>query len=373
MHAIVAGGSHIDHTDVLRSGATATVLGHRVMAPSTIGTFLRSFMFGHVRQFDTVLAEMIRRAWTMVAGPGAARLVMDIDSTICQVHGRKKAGASYGYTRVLGYSRSWQPGPTPGRSCMHGCEGSASTSRGANRFVEELIARVRAAGATGGLVVRVDSRFWSNKTIATLQRLGVRFTMTVRSNVAINAAIAAIPDSSWADSDYTDNGGAAQVAECPYNGLRLVVRRTRLAEDLQPALFPTWRHNAFLTDLAADTVSVDRFHRHHALVEFAIRDLKENSGLNHIPSGHFAANSAWLACAVIAHDLICWTNTLGDLTPDDDIYTVGRTHRVRHVAVPARIVNLAGTLTLRCPARWPWATQFSTALAHLRALQPATG
>jgi hypothetical protein len=180
VHAMVAGGSHIDHTDILRAGATARVLGHRVMAPSTIGSFLRAFTFGHVRQLDAVIAETIRRAWSAGAGPGGRRLVIDIDSTICQVHGHKKAGASYGYTRVLGYHPLLATRADTGE-ILHARmrKGSANTARGTNRFVEELIARVRACGATGGIVVRVDSGFWSNKTIATLTRLGVRFTMTV--------------------------------------------------------------------------------------------------------------------------------------------------------------------------------------------------
>ncbi|MCU4187391.1 IS1380 family transposase [Acidiferrimicrobium sp. IK] len=292
----------------------------------------------------------------------------------CEVHGHKKAGASYGYTKVLGYHPLLATRADTGE-ILHARmrKGSANTARGANRFVEELIARVRSCGATGGIVVRVDSGFWSNKTIATLGRLGVRFTMTVRSNVAINAAIAGIAEDAWTDIDYTDNGGAAQVAECAYKGLRLVVRRTRLAETAQSALFPTWRHHSFLTNLAAGTVAVDRFHRHHTVVELAIRDLKDNAGLDHVPSGVFAANGAWLACAVLAHNLIRWTAALGDLVPDDHTYTVGRTHRIRHVAMPARLVNRAGTLTLRAPARWPWKAEFTIALEHLRALQPATG
>ncbi|MCU4185218.1 IS1380 family transposase [Acidiferrimicrobium sp. IK] len=234
----------------------------------------------------------------------ARRFSTSIDSTICEVHGHKKAGASYGYTKVHGYHPLLATRADTGE-ILHARmrKGSANTSRGANRFVEELIARVRSAGATGGIVVRVDSGFWSNKTIATLTRLGVRFTMTVRSNVAINAAIAGIAEAAWVDIDYTDNGGAAQVAECAYKGLRLIVRRTRLADGDHPALFPTWRHHSFLTNLAAGTVKVDAFHRHHAVVELAIRDLKENAGLDHVPSGVFAANGAWLACAVLAHNL----------------------------------------------------------------------
>jgi hypothetical protein len=373
VHAMVAGASHIDHADLLRSGATGRVLGHRVMAPSTLGTFLRAFSFGHVRQLDAVIAETIRRAWALGAGPGSSRLVVDIDSTICEVHGKAKQGAAYGYTRVLGYHPLLATRADTGE-VLHARlrKGSANTARGANRFVEELVARVRACGATGGIVVRVDSGFWSNRTIATLGRLGVRFTMTVRSNTAINAAIAAIAEDAWTDIDYTASG-FAQVAECDYDGLRLVVRRTRLADQAQAALFPAWRHHAFLTDLAADTVTVDAFHRHHAVVELAIRDLKENAGLEHIPSGSFAANGAWLACAVLAHNLIRWTAALGGLTADEHTYTVARTHRIRHVSMPARLVNRAGTLTLRAPARWPWAQHFVDALNALRDLEPATG
>ena len=97
VHAMVAGGRHIDHADVLRSGATQSVLPHRVMAPSTLGTFLRSFSFGHVRQLDRVLAEALRRAWGLGTGPGSDRLVVDLDSTICAVCGKAKRGAGYGY------------------------------------------------------------------------------------------------------------------------------------------------------------------------------------------------------------------------------------------------------------------------------------
>ena len=103
MHAMIAGASHIDHSDVLRAGSTSNVLGHRVMAPSTLGTFLRAFTFGHVRQLEAVIGHALARAWALGAGPGEAPLVIDIDSTICQVVGKHKHGAGYGYTKVLGY------------------------------------------------------------------------------------------------------------------------------------------------------------------------------------------------------------------------------------------------------------------------------
>jgi glycine/D-amino acid oxidase-like deaminating enzyme len=145
------------------------------------------------------------------------------------------------------------------------------------------------------------------------------------------------------------------------------VRRTRLIDSHQAALWPNWRHHAFLTDLSGDAADVDAFHRNHAVVELDIRDLKEGSGLEHVPSGSFDANSAWLQCAVLAHNLIRWSTTLGQRTPAEG-RSVARTIRHRLIAVPARLVNHAGTPTLRGPARWPWGQWFGRRLAALRLL-----
>ncbi len=226
---ILAGGTHIDHADMLRAGATEGVLPFCVMAPSTLGTFLRAFTFGHVRQLDRVIAEVLQRVWKAGPGPGNGRLVIDVDSTICEVHGEHKHGAGYGYTHVLGYHPILATRATTGE-VLHARmrKGQANTSRGARRFIEELIARVRRAGATGEIVLRVDSGFWSKDTIATLGRLGVRYTMAVRTgNTAIARAIATIDETAWVDIDYTPDG-EAQVAECTYRDRRLIVRRTRL-------------------------------------------------------------------------------------------------------------------------------------------------
>ncbi len=381
VHAMIAGASHIDHADILRAGATGSVVGHRVMAPSTLGTFLRAFTFGHVRQLEAVIGKTLERAWAAGAGPGAGPLVIDIDSTICEVAGHLKHGAGFGYTKVLGYHPILATRADTGE-VLHARmrKGAANTQRGARRFIDELVARVRRAGATGALTVRVDSGFWSNDTIATLGRLDVRYTMAVRCGVeTVAAAIATIAEEAWVGIDYPD-GGQAQVAECAYTTgtgrrqvtRRLVVRRTRLTDTAQQRLFPDWRHHAFLTDLDGDPVSVDRFHRHHAVVELAIRDLKDGAGLEHIPSGNFHANSAWLQCAVLAHDLIRWTNILGGTRVDDEL-TVTRTIRTRYVAVPARLVNRAGRPTLRLPTQWPWRTTFTLALQQLRSLAFAPG
>ena len=368
VHAMVAGASHIDHADVLRSGATGSVLGHRVMAPSTLGTFLRAFTFGHVRQLDSVLAEALRRAWALGAGPGSAQMVMDMDSTICEVCGKAKGGAGYGYTHVLGYHPLVATRSDTGE-VLHARlrRGGANTSRGTVRFVEELVARVRRAGATGELIMRFDSGFWSNRTIAVLERLEVGFTMGVRMQKSVVSAISSIAESAWTPIQYTPDG-EAEVAECEYKGRRLIVRRTRLI-GRQATLWPQWRHFAFVTDLEGHAVDVDAFHREHARVELAIRDLKEGAGLEHVPSGHFFANAAWLVCAALAHDLIRWTAVLGEITATEH-FTVARTVRTRLFSVPGRLVSRSGVPTLRTPLEWPWAEPFLRALDLLRGLPP---
>ena len=368
VHSMAAGGSHIDHADMLRAGATQAVLPHRVMAPSTLGTFLRCFTFGHVRQLDAVLAEALRRAWALGAGPGADRVIVDLDSTICPVCGKAKHGAGYGHTNELGYHPLVATRAGSGELLhVRMRKGSANTQRGARRFISELVARLRRAGATGELVMRFDSGFWSNATIATLEGLGVGYTMGIRMVKSVVTAVSAIDETSWTPIDYT-MGGLAEVAECLYKGRRMVVRRTRLV-GRQAMLWPEWRHFAFLTDQKGTAVEVDAFHRAHATVELAIKDLKEGAGLEHVPSGHFNANAAWLVCAALAHDLIRWSAMLGELV-DADHLVVARTFRTRFLSVPARLVRPSGKPTLRGPLAWPWAKEFTRALDLLRALPP---
>ena len=368
VHAMTAGASHIDHANTLRSGATEQVLGHRVMAPSTLGTFLRSFTFGHIRQLDKVLAESLRRAWSVGAGPGSGELVIDLDSTICEVCGRHKDGAGYGYTKKLCYHPILAMRAATGE-VLHARmrRGQANTSRGAVRFIEEIVARVKSAGATGQLLMRFDSGFWSNATIATLERLDVGYTMGVRMVKSVKRAVALIEEPAWQPIEYSPDG-EAQVAECDYRGRRLIVRRTRLV-GRQATLWPDWRHFGFVTDLGGDPVDLDAFHRNHATVELAIKDLKEGSGLAHVPSGHFSANAAWLLCAVLAHDLIRWTSVLGEVTQTGQL-TVARTVRTCVLAVPGRLVSRSGRPTLRMPLNWPWARVFERAIALLRSLPP---
>lgn len=301
------------------------------------------------------------------------KLVVDLDSTICEVVGKKKVGAAYGYTKVLGYHPLLATRQDTGE-VVHARmrKGSANTSRGARRFISELVARLRRAGATGEIVFRMDSGFWSKKTIETLKRLSVRFTMAVKTgNPAISRAISAIAEADWVTICYPEDG-EAQVAETTYWGMRLVVRRTRLVGE-QATLWPNWRHFAFLSDLAGAATELDAFHRQHAVVELDIKDLKEGAGMEHCPSGNFFANGAWLACAVLAHNLVRWTQILGDL---DDLEPenrplVARTLRTRFVSMPGRLVNRSGTPTLHAPTRWPWRASFASALHTLRALSLA--
>ena len=374
--AILAGGTHIDHANRLRAGATGRVLPFKVMAPSTLGTFLRSFTFGHVRQLDAVVAEAIRRAWCLGAGPGEKPMTIDLDSTICEVHGEAKHGAAYGYTRVLGYHPLVATRADTGE-VLHARLRKGSSQRGTTRFCAELVARIRRGGASGPLTLRADAGFFSWDLIKTLNRLGVAWSITVHLNKSVHQAISAIREDDWVDITYPD-GGVAQVAETTYitgggktkhalRRIRLIVRRTRLTDPAQQALWPNWRHHAFITNLEDRVVDVDRFHREHATIELAIRDLKEGSGLEHCPSGRFFANAAWLGCAVLAHNLLRWTARLGEIHPDAQL-TVARTVRTRVLALPGRLVNRSGQTVLRLPERWPWASTFTTALRRIRSL-----
>jgi len=375
VNTMLAGGSHIDHADMLRAGASESVVSHRVMAPSTLGTFLRSFTFGHVRQLEAVNDLARQRAW--VAGTAPGTLVIDVDSTICEVTGKAKQGAGFGYTHKLGYHPLLATIASTGE-ILHGRlrHGSANTQRGTKRFVNELVARARRDDPTRALTLRFDSGFWNNDTIINLARLDVRYTMAIRTGVgAVQAAIATIPDDAWQHIDYTCDG-EAQIAECAYTSgqgtkrvtRRMVVRRTRLTDTTQQELWPDWRHHAFLTDLTGDVVDIDRFHREHATVELAIKDLKAGAGLEHLPSGVFSANSAWFQIAILAHNMCRWTAHLGG--HDTGRLIVARTMRTRFLSLPGRLVNRAGKATLRLPTRWPWATTFTSILDTLRALPP---
>ena len=364
VHALAAGADCIDDADILRSGATARVLGHDVMAPSTIGTWLRSFTFGHVRQLDRLSEQLLTRAWAAGAGPGDGELVIDVDSTICQIHGYAKQGATFGYTRVRGYHPLLATRADTGEMLhVRMRKGSANSGRGAQRFVRETIGRVRRAGATGPIVLRADSGFWSNKVIDACTAHDVRYSITVRATPQVKTAIDGIGDDAWVDIDYTDGGGA-QVAETMLGERRLIVRRTRLIGP-QAQLWPDWRHHAFVTDRPGDAVTLDADHRAHAVVELAIRDLKAGAGLAHCPSGVFNANAAWLVMTTIAHNLLRWVAALGLRAPG---LVVAKTIRRRLLSLPGRITRSGRVDTLHLPRRWPWRDALLAALARLRIL-----
>jgi Transposase DDE domain group 1 len=366
--AMALGADCIDDCDVLRSGQTRAVLGHGVSAPSTLGTFLRAFTFGHVRQLDRVLADGLRRAWATGAGPGDGQLVVDVDSFVGEVYGYDKQGAGYGYTHQRGYHPIIATRSGTGEVLhIRARKGSANTSRGALRFVEELIPRVARAGATGPKLLRADSGFWNQKIMARLQQAGWTYSIGVRQQPHVKAAIAAIPEQDWQTLEDYPEGGEAQIAQTMLGRQRLIVRRTRLV-GAQAELWPDWRHHAFLTNRTDAIELVEAEHRQHAVVELAIRDLKDQA-LAHFPSGKFLANAAWTVIAALAHNLLRWTTLIG--LPDTVIPTA-KTVRRRLLTLPGRITRTARTVTLRLPARWPWETDFLTALERLRAVPSLT-
>jgi hypothetical protein len=365
--AMALGADCIDDCELLRTGRTGQILGHVVAAPSTLGTFLRSFTFGHVRQLDRVLSDTLMRAWQAGAGPGEGRLLVDVDSFVGEVHGRAKQGAAFGYTGQRGYHPLLATRADTGEVLhIRLRKGSANTSRGMLRFCDELIARVTRAGARGLKLLRADSGFWSKKLFDRLDRAGWQFSIGVRLQPAVRAAIEQLDEHAWTTLEDYPPTSIAQIAETTLGGRRLVVRRVRTL-DRQGELLPSWELFPFATNRSEPLAIVEAEHRQHAVVELAIRELKDQA-LAHFPSGKFTANAAWTVIACLTHNLLRWTGVLG--LPGQTI-RAARTLRRRLLALPGRLTRSARRWTLHLPTRWPWQRAFIQALTRIRALPAA--
>jgi len=394
---MVAGADSIDDMALLRHGAMGTIFD-RPYAPSTLGSFLREFTFGHVRQLDAVgsrfLCGLADRT-PIVAGIDGTVFV-DIDDTIIEVHGHGKQGSGYGYSGVRGLNALITTVSTeraaPVIVGQRLRKGSCGSPRGAARMVSDTLATIgglRAAasdtaagvgvGAAPKVLVRVDSAFYGYRAVRAAIRGGADVSVTVRQTETVKAAIAEIDDSAWTPIEYTDavydeNTGTwisrAEVAEIDFTAFtsrtksqqipgRLIVRRIpdlNVEATDQGALFDTWRFHAFFTTTDLDIVTADKTHRQHAIIEQVHADLK-NSALAHLPSNHFSANAAWLVCAVIAFNL---TRAAATLTGAPRLVKA-TTASIRRtlISVPARIASSARRLTLHLPTDWPWETAWN--------------
>ncbi len=369
----LAGGDCIDDADVLRTGGTADAIGGAVKAPSTLGTFLRSFRWGHARQLDRVSRELLARVWAAGAGPGDAPLTIDLDSTICETYGPAKEGArNHGYTGARGYHPLLAIAAGTGEVLMARLrEGRANTARGAAHFLRETLGRVRHAGARGPLTVRADSGFYTHAVVSACREMDVRFSINIRQHASLRNLIEAIPEEDWTPIPYwMDAADVAETSYTPFQSkpdaapVRLIVRRVRPTPGSHLALFATYSYHGFITDRDGETIELEADHRRHAKVENAIRDLKYGVGLNHLPSGRFPANGAWLAIQVMAHNVARWTSRIG---LGEQLVTT-KTLRRRFLSLAGRLTRSARRLTLHLPQRWPWETQFSRALTRLRAI-----
>jgi hypothetical protein len=373
----LVGGDCIDDVRVLQAGATRRLFD-QVRAASTVGIWLRAFVWAAVRQLDRVTRELLRRAWKAGLGPAdlTADLTIDVDSTVCETYGLAKQGGEFAYTGVRGYHPLLASLAQTGEllhARLRG--GNASSGRGAATFIAETIRRVRHAGATGKLTLRADSGFYAGSVVSACRRHGVRFSITARKNKAIQRAIDAIPDDAWRPIPYWLDGGA-DVAETTYTAFtakhrttcRLIVRRVRPTPGSQLALDVVFSYHAILTDRTGPMLEVEADHRRHAIVEHTICDLKHHAGLAHLPSGKFTANAAWLALVGIAYNLARWTANaagLGRVTT--------KTLRLTIINTPARLITSGRRLRLRMPTGWPWADHITTALAIIGQIDPAPG
>jgi hypothetical protein len=377
--SMLVGGDSIDDVAVLRAGAAGSLFdGTR--APSTVGSWLRSHKWSNVRQLDAISRELLARLWAAGAGPQdlSAPLTIDVDSTIVEVHGRAKQGAAFGYTKVRGYHPQLATCAQTGQVLMSRLRGgSAGAARGAASFLTETVSRVRNAGATGQLTVRADSAFYSKKVLATAVKFNVPFSITARQDKRVRAAIDAIDESAWQPIPYwlsTPEVSGADIAETTFTvfasdkrharQVRLVVRRVRPTPGSQLALFTAWDYHAFVTDRTLPLAEVEADHRRHAVVEQTIAELK-SAGLAHLPSGRFMANAAWLALAVMAHNL---GRAVGQLAGADLERATAATLRRKVFTMPGRLVHTGRRRHLRLPAHWPWAEAITTALGRIHTI-----
>jgi hypothetical protein len=374
-----AGADCIDDLDVLRSGGMTTLFGG-VYAPSTVGTLLREFTFGHARQLESVLREhLVALCERVDLLPGAEqRVFIDIDSLLRPVYGHAKQGASYGHSKIAGKQilrKGVSPlattistlGAAPVIAGMRLRAGKAGSAKGAGRMVAQAISTARAAGASGQILVRGDSAYGNRAVITACGRHGARFSLVMTRNPAVERALAAIDENAWTPVSYPgavqdpDTGqwiSDAEVAEIPYTAFasttdritaRLVVRRVKDAR-FRDALFPVWRYHPFFTNTDLPTAEADITHRQHAIIETVFADLIDGP-LAHIPSGRFGANSAWVLCAAIAHNLL---RAAGVLAGEQHTRARGSTLRRKIVNVPARLTRPQRRPILHLPSHWPW-------------------
>jgi hypothetical protein len=409
---MVSGADSIDDMDLLRHGAMDRLFTG-VRAPSTLGTFLRSFRFGHVRQLDAVAARLLARiAARTPLLPGAGQVAyVDIDDTVRQTHGYAKQGAGFGYSGVNGLNALLgvlsTPTAAPVIAAARLRKGSTNSARGAARLVTDALKTAAAAGAdpkAGALViVRMDSAFCGYDVVAAIRRAGAKFSVTARMNPSVTRAIASIEADAWTPIHYPnafvdeDTGqlvSDAEVAEVPlftaftsrrkheHVTARLIVRRVKRVNPQarhgripqgQEELFTTfdqWRYHAIFTDSPESMLAAEATHRAHAVVEQVIADLKAGP-LAHLPSGVFNANAAWLALASIAFNLLRAAGVLADTRPGHGLaVATTATLRARLVTVPARIARSARRLTLHLPTRWPWREHWTRLADHI--LRPAS-
>jgi Transposase DDE domain group 1 len=378
---MVAGADSIDDMDLLRHGGMGRLFTG-VRAPSTLGTFLRSFTFGHVRQLDAVASRFVvalAKNSPILAG-AAQGCYVDIDDTIKATYGYAKQGAGHGYNKVKGLNALLAIVSTPISAPVVVAtrlrRGPANSARGAARIVADALVTARACGGTGLVTVRADSAYYGHDVVAAARRGGARFSVTVRMNPTVVKAISEIPESAWVpihypnaiwDEDEQRLVSDAEVAEVPYFtaftsrrkadhiSARLIVRRVKRLNPKsvpqgQGELFSAYRHHGVFTDSPLVMLEAEKTHREHAIVEQVIADFK-GGALAHLPSSHFAANSAWLVLAAIAFNL---TRAAGTIASVFHAKATTATIRRQLIVVPGRLSRSARRLVIHLPKDWPW-------------------
>lgn len=378
----LAGGDFLVDRSLLADEATQRLRGgHALPSHTTLWRFCAGADLGRASIAAAVNRAMLRRAWAMGARPAPGLLTIDPDATWVPTYGVGKEGSTFSYTHEVSLSPMVGVcGETGDVLALRARGGNANAGRALGSFIDECVAAIPAEVRDDyQLWVRVDSAGYRADVVEAAERHDAAFSITVRGYERVNKAIhalAADPTTAWSAALGAEESKGSEVAEAPFRfagrDLRLIVRRqpTAAGDQLSFDDLDGWRFHAIITNVAPMRASAAAVEHHHRLrggvPEEAIRQLKEDFGLNHAPLENFFGNWVWWHATALAYNVGRWVRVLA--LPEDFRTCRGKRLRLAFFNVPARVVRSGRRLFLRLPRAYRHADVFIEALARLRRL-----
>lgn len=386
VETMLAGGDFLTDVELLRDDATSMLRGGRALpSHDTLWRFCdEATDLGRVAKAGKVLRRLIARAWGLGAAPDPGVLTIDPDATLVQTFGPTKQGCRFGYVYgQVGLSPVVGVFAETGEICaVRNRGGNANPGRGIDSFVDECVSAIpKERRGDYQLWIRVDSAGYSKKVVGAAERHQAWFSITAKRNERVCRAIYELhtdPDTVWRRAKGDERRRGSQIAECDFvfagRTLRLVVRRQPVGSNGDAQLsfddVDGWRFHAIITNItrqARTAVNVEAHHRARGGVpEDAIRQAKNDFGLNHAPLSNFFGNAVWQHAAALSYNTVVWLKRLA--LPDHFARSRGKRLRLQLLNVAARVVRHARRLHLKFARGYRWVDEFAAALARLHAL-----